>query len=621
MPKLIIYRNSKPYKEVLFSSVLTIGRDKANDIVLNSPGVSAFHALIFQDTYGRHTLCDQSSRNVTTVGGQPVRHFTLTHGTTFQIASFLFTYLQDTAAGIIEPKVKISRKIPIADKIEKDAKTVFKAAARMHEDRFAVSDPQKRLSMILSLAGEIVSILDYREAMEKALDISMDIMDARRGFIALKNKSGELVYSALKGFAADSGKLRVSSTMIHKVVEEGRSILTANAVMEHAYKTVKSVLTYQLKSVLCVPLKMHDEVLGCIYLDNLEKEGSFELHDLEFLTILAHQIAIAVENARLHKKVTDEKSIYKNRVQLGRDFIIKSEKMVTLYKDIQKIAATRVPVLILGETGTGKEMVARAIHDLSGRNGEFIALNCSAIPETLLESELFGHEKGAFTGAIMTKPGMFELAQHGSIFLDEIADMRPALQSKLLRVLQEKKILRVGAAKFKEIDVRVLAATNKDLKVMMKNETFRQDLYYRLAGVELMVYPLRERKEDIPPLANYFLLKFSDENGLRSYRISPRAMKILLSYPWPGNVNQLKHIIERAALFCTGMVIRPEDFPDEIREYDGDYFENFPTLEEVEQQLMERALQRAGGNKKKAARLLGIARDTIYKKMQKYEID
>lgn len=620
MPKIIIYRNSKPYSEIIFSNMLTIGRDKNNDLVLDSTAVSNFHASIIQDADSKFILCDQSSQNFIRVGGERIQQYLLTHGITFQIAEFLLTFFDDGNSESTEPLVHISHRIPIKELITQETKTFFTISEGIIATPKAYSDPQMRLSLLLSLTEEINSILDYHELMEKALDISIKLMAAERGFIALKNQEGQLVYSGIRGFDTESGKLRVSSTMIQKVIKEGQSILTSNAVKEDIYRKTKSVLTYQLKSVLCVPLKVRDDILGCIYLDNPEKTGNFTSHDLEFLTILAHQIAIAIENAKLHKRVLDERTSLKSRLRMSRNIIVKSEKMVSLYKDVQKVARSNVAVLILGETGTGKELVARAIHDFSGRQGQFIELNCSAIPENLLESELFGYEKGAFTDAQSPKPGMFEVAKGGTIFLDEIGEMSLFLQPKLLKVLQEKKVSRLGGIKSTMVDVRVVAATNRDLKAMMKNKQFRQDLYYRLAGVELKVHPLRERKEDIPSLANYFLLKFSEENDLRTARISHKAMQMLIAYDWPGNINELKNVIGCASLFGNGLVIQPEDLPEELQRFDKETFEDFSTIEDIERQHIKKALQRSNGNKKLAAQLLGITRDTLYKKIEKYTI-
>jgi Nif-specific regulatory protein len=449
----------------------------------------------------------------------------------------------------------------------------------------------------------------------------MELMGAERGFLALKNRNGDLVYSSIIGFNLDQGRLRISSTMIHKVMREGHSILTANAIREDAYREADSVFSYGLKSVLCVPLRTENDIIGCIYLDNREKTGSFSSADLEFLTILAHQISIAIENARLHKRVLDEQAALKSRLRLSSNIIAKSHQMVELYKYVHKVAPTKVPVLILGETGTGKELVARAIHDLSGREGQFIAVNCAAIPDNLLESELFGYEKGAFTDARSSKPGLFELSSDGTIFLDEIGELVPSLQPKLLRVLQDKKVNRLGSIRSRTVNVRIISATNRNLKSMMKRELFRQDLYYRIAGVELKVPPMRERKEDIPPLANFFLLKFAEENDLKAARISHRTMKILMAYDWPGNANELKNVIGRAALFGNGRIVHPEDLPEEIQACDTDSIEHFPKLEDIERQHIKRAFQRSRGNKRKAARMLGIARDTLYKKIEKYSID
>jgi Nif-specific regulatory protein len=619
MPKLIICKGSRPHKEVRFSNITTIGRDTSNDIALRSKEVSNFHASIIQDEEGNYILYDQSSRNYTRMGGERIHHCRLSHGATFEIADYLITFLEEPETEESEQKLRVTRRIPIKEKWGKDAnKTVFSVTSEIGREPKAYHDPQKRLSLILSISSEIVSILDYHELMEKALDISMEMMDAQRGFLALKNDQGDLIYSSLKGFTTEGGNLRVSKTMIHSVIKDGRSILTSNAVLEEPYKETKSILAYQLKSVMCVPLTIRGEVMGLIYLDNPEKAARFTPDDLDFLTILAHHIAIAIENARLHKKVQEERAALKNRLNLKEGVVFKSEKMFELYQNVRKVSNSSLPVLILGETGSGKELVARTIHNLSNREGRLIPINCSAIPENLLESELFGYEKGAYTGAYTAKPGLFELACGGSIFLDEIGDMSPTLQPKLLRVLQEKKITRLGGTKPKKIDARIIAATNQPLKDMVKKGVFRSDLYYRLAGVTLTVPPLRERKEDILPLANYLLFKFSQEGNRTLPRISHKVTKMLMTYHWPGNINELKTAIQSASVLGNGTTINPEDLPDELQETS---IENFSTLEEIEQHHIRKALRHAKGNKRKAAQLLNIARDTMYKKIEKYGIE
>lgn len=304
-----------------------------------------------------------------------------------------------------------------------------------------------------------------------------------------------------------------------------------------------------------------------------------------------------------------------------------SPAMQKVKQMIALIAGRRSTVLILGETGTGKEVVARAIHQASPRAEKpWIPVNCAAIPENLLESELFGYEKGAFTGAMTAKPGKFELADKGSIFLDEIGDVPPTIQVKLLRVLQEREFERLGGTKTLKVDVRLIAATNRDLRVALEQGTFREDLYYRLNVVPINIPPLREHKEDIPDLVRMFLDRFAEEAGKQVSGLSPAAMKRLMDFHWPGNVRELENIIERAVALSTSNVIDVEDIqldvsPARLRTADAESSAPFPppgvTLEAFEDEIIQEALRRAGGNKSQAARLLGLSRNALRYRLSK----
>lgn len=297
-----------------------------------------------------------------------------------------------------------------------------------------------------------------------------------------------------------------------------------------------------------------------------------------------------------------------------------SQAIARIKELIKKVASKKVSVLITGESGTGKELVARAIHELSGRSN-FVAVNCGAIPETLFESELFGYEKGAFTGASSSKPGKIELADGGTLFLDEISELPPSLQVKLLRFLETSELERLGSTKPVKVDVRVIAATNRDLTELVKEGKFREDLYFRLKVLEINIPPLRERKEDISLLAVYFLKKAVEEFGLRPLEFSDEALSFLASQPWPGNVRELKNTIYSAAIRTTGSTITPEVFTEGIDEPNKENAESPLRLEEVEKRHIKNVLENVGWNVKRAAELLGISRSTLYAKMKKWEIE
>jgi two-component system, NtrC family, response regulator HydG len=336
------------------------------------------------------------------------------------------------------------------------------------------------------------------------------------------------------------------------------------------------------------------------------------------------------KNRELERK---EREIERLREEAGHrgsavGIIGASRAMEEVLRKIRLVAPTRMNVLIQGESGTGKELVAREIHAFSPRQGRpFLPVNCAAIPENLLESEMFGHEKGAFTGAVVARPGKFEMAEGGTLFLDEIGDISPALQAKLLRAIEQKEVTRVGGSQVVRIDVRILAATNQDLKAKVEEKAFREDLFYRLNVFNITVPPLRDRREDIPRLAEQFLEDVSRENRVPRKRLSPGALKLLLAYRWPGNIRQLRNAMETSALVAAGDTVREEDLPPEISDGALPPSSSGPiplpaprTLEEIERDAIRAALRETGGNKTRAAKILGIGLRTLHRKVKEYGI-
>jgi len=335
---------------------------------------------------------------------------------------------------------------------------------------------------------------------------------------------------------------------------------------------------------------------------------------LDHLTTVVHKAlevrALRDENRQLKEEL--------GRRYDFRNIVGRSPKMQEIFATIARVAPTRATVLLCGESGVGKDLIARAIHFHSPRRDRpFVKINCTAIPENLMESELFGYEKGAFTGAVASKPGKFEQADTGTVFLDEIGDVPPSIQVKLLRILQEREFERLGSNKTRQIDVRVLAATNTDLRAALEQGTFREDLYYRLNVVPINIPPLRERKEDIPYLAEHFARRFGMEIRGEECRIHPEAMDKLLAYRWPGNVRELENVIERSVVLASAPELRAQDIkfdsPAQSRTNDGDvrFLPEGLTLDQFEQQIIHEALRRAGGNKSQAARLLGLSRNAL----------
>jgi two-component system response regulator HydG len=371
-----------------------------------------------------------------------------------------------------------------------------------------------------------------------------------------------------------------------------------------------------------IPLRPHNQVEGALV---VACEPDFQVDEkaLELVALVLDQAAGSIKRAVLHE---EEIRYIQNRLDSTVEYngiIGRDPKMQAIYKLIEDIAPTDVTVLIQGESGTGKELVARAIHQESLRkNKPFIVINCSAYPTTLLEAELFGHEKGAFTGAVHQKPGRFEQADGGTVFLDEIGEIDPSAQVKLLRVLQTQKFERLGGEQTLGVDVRILAATNKDLQKEVENGLFREDLYYRLNVIPIQLPPLKDRRNDIPLLAKHFLHRFVAEQGKDVQGLSAEATRILLDYEWPGNVRELENSIEHTVVLAKYKRIEVSDLPQALQNLNSSIpaKSNRSILMENEKKLLEHILQKCGWNKKQAALQLGISRSTLYNKLSKYRI-
>jgi DNA-binding NtrC family response regulator len=358
---------------------------------------------------------------------------------------------------------------------------------------------------------------------------------------------------------------------------------------------------------------------------NAMRSGAFDFLtkpvNLDHLSILAKRALESREMARKNRELEAEVDAQKRTSSI----IGKSAEMKKVFDMIRRVAPTKASVLVTGESGVGKELVADAIHNLSPRrDGPLVKVHCAALAESLLESELFGHEKGAFTGALARKRGRFELADKGTLFLDEIGEINQNVQIKILRVLQEHKFERVGGEETVESDVRVIAATNRDLKEEIRKGNFREDLYYRLNVVNISVPPLRERRDDIPLLAMSFLREFADENGKKIEAFDPKARQAIYAYPWPGNVRELRNSIESAIVMASGPLVVLDDLPPNVRSSGEERDVRVPigsSLEEAEKILIRETLAAQGGNKSKTAEILGIGRKTLYQKIEEYRIE
>ena len=452
--------------------------------------------------------------------------------------------------------------------------------------------------------------------------------------VALEERAGRFPVVFAHHQDGSTPEVPISRTLVKQVLDARAGLLVSNAAEEFA--NARSVVQAGMSSIMSVPLWTGNRVRGVIQVDNRDKPRLFTGDDLELLTVAAGHISLAAENARLVERLqsAEQRLATENQFLKDRDanattteIIGQSAPIKTVIEGINKVANLRVPVLITGETGTGKELVARALHYSSNRReGLFVAQNCSALSENLLESELFGHVRGAFTGADRDKKGLFELADGGTIFLDELGEMPLTLQAKLLRVLQEGEVWPVGAPRPKRIDARVVSATHRDLEEMVRENTFRQDLYYRLVVFPIEVPPLRKRREDIPLLAAHFMRRYAKEFGLPASGYSADAMTHLKSYDWPGNVRELQNEIQRQLIQRGGGdLILADDLSQRLLGNTG--IVNSPelargTLKEmmnsVERVLLSRSLREHENNKTRAAQALGITREGLHKKLTRF---
>lgn len=529
---------------------LVIGRETAANVCVADASVSRRHSKIEKkdDTF---VITDLESLNGTFVNNVPVRSRVLDHGDHVRIGESQFLFL--TAEGEAQSK---SNEVTL-DEVQVVTGPTFQV-------RFddAVYQMERNLSVLMKVSTTINAIRGLDALLERLLELLFEVVPAQRGAILLTTAES-LDNSLVFGLDREHGKgrtINVSRTIVQQVLREGVAVLASDAETQAQFAT-ESFIETRAHSVMCVPLVMFDRKLGVLYLDTTVSNDKFNKDHLQLVTAIAGTAAVAIENARHFEWLEDENERLLADVNIEHNMVGESSAMQRVYQFISKIAPTDATVLIGGDSGTGKELAARAIHRNSKRAQKpFMAVNCAALTESLLESELFGHERGAFTGALVQKKGRFEIADGGTVFLDEIGELTPPLQVKLLRVLQEREFERVGGTLTIKVDVRVIAATNKNLEAAMAAGQFRHDLYYRLNVVQIEMPPLRERREDILLLASYFAEKYGARCNRKLKGISPNARARLLAYDWPGNVRELENAIERAVVLGTTDLILPEDF-------------------------------------------------------------
>lgn len=480
---------------------------------------------------------------------------------------------------------------------------------------------RKALETLYQIIAQLNSLQDYKEVLENTLQIIMKELNAERGVIVLKEKE-EFVPMVFSGDASE-----ISQSVIKEVLEKKEPILLHSALDSEKFSAKESVISYGIKSVMCVPLISKDKLLGALYLDSHSQKGIFSESDLEFLIAYANQASLVIENAYLREMLLKENVYLKTELSekyYFENIIGQSKKMQEVFTIMRKVLNSSLPVLIIGETGTGKELVARSLHYSSQRkNKKFVPIYCGGLPETLLESELFGYKRGAFTGALYDKKGLIEEADGGTLFLDEVADIPLSIQAKLLRFLQEGRFRRIGETEERYVDCRVIAATNKNLEEEIKKGNFREDLYYRLNVIRINLPPLREREEDIIILSNYFLKKFSEKENKKIKGFSKEVIEFLRNYNWPGNVRELENKIARAVALCEREIININDLIEEKEREKEELFKIKRLddyLKEKEREYLKKVLE-IYKNRSEAAKILGISRRTLYNRLKELGLE
>lgn len=489
----------------------------------------------------------------------------------------------------------------------------------------------QQVNFFRDVTNLIDSVADVDRLLEILLITATNVMRAKASSLLLVDKKTDRLYFHI---AVGEGKEDIKQFELKKgegiagwVAEHNEPVVVSDVATDPRWSSkISQSIGFKTSSIVCAPLRVGDEVIGVLEIIDREDGKPFRQEDLDQLQAFSEMASTALHRARAFREVNKKNLELLNELDYTRKILGESSVIKKAINDCYKVADSKATTLILGESGTGKELFAKLIHNASKRkNKPMVVVNCGALPETLLERELFGHEKGAFTGADSLKPGLFESADTGSIFLDEIGETTPAMQVKLLRVLQDGSFFRVGGQKLIEVDVRVIAATNKNLETLVEQKIFREDLFYRLNVIQIKLPPLRERREDIRILTEEFLKKISRKINPGIKSISPEAMTIIANYSWPGNIRQLENAIERAVIMSESDRIRPEDLPPEITEYKTDDIQAGATLKEAQDNFKKtfilKSLNFSGGNKTKTAKTLGIQRTYLSRLIKELNIN
>ena len=606
---------------------VSIGRGHGNGIRMEDDAVSERHCQIdFAD--GRYWVRDLDSRGGTFVNGIPVKERAIASGDEIGIGSSVFLFSAESQRQTERSDVRVEETSASSAQVQQIR---YEELTFLRPETLAALPASERmarnLSVLLKISTGIGGMRDAELLTWTLLGMVFDVIPAERGAILLLEEGTQEIQShmAWDRVQGPDHAVQVSQGILKRVMEERISILENGGTAESKDGETKT------QSILCAPMAALERLVGVLYLDTTTPGTQFHEEDLELVSAIAGLAAMGIENARQFERLKMENEQLRAEVSLTHDMVGRSGRMKEVYQFIERVAPSDATVLIHGESGTGKELAARAIHKNSARkNGPFMALNCAAFTETLLESELFGHEKGAFTSAISQKKGYLEVAEGGTVFLDEVAELSPILQAKLLRVLQEREFMRVGGTRPIKINVRFLAATNRELQKAVKEGGFRGDLFHRLNVISIVLPALREHAEDIPLLAEHFAGRYAEKCNRVVRGISKEALASLMTYEWPGNVRELENAMERAVVVGTSEWILRDDLPEMVMEAGGagctdeeraeapaKYHE---AVRQRKKELILHALDKAGGNITEAAKALGVHGNYLHRLMRNLDV-
>jgi Nif-specific regulatory protein len=600
----------------------SLGRDPANAVALPDASVSRKHCLLRREEDGRFLIKDLDSRNGTLLNGLAIKTEWLRHGDEVATGDSVFLFLtEEEDEALRESRVEFDDSHTMAEtKVIHPKEALYLQPDRLLQELPAASQVARNLNALLKISRIVHAIRGLEELQAQLLDLIFDIVPAGRGAILLA-EGAEQEFSCLYARTRHSGQkqlVKVSRTIARQVLKENVAILGVDVPASGTLRDVESLAASDVRSLVCVPLTVFQRVIGCIYVDSTSGTNRFQEDHLQIMAAIAGISAVALDNARRLQWLEQENQRLLTEVRQEQNLVGEGARIKEVFQFLARVAPAESTVLIEGESGTGKELAARALHRNSRRgNKPFVAINCAAIPESLLESDLFGHERGAFTGAAALKRGRLEVADGGVVFLDEIGELAPALQVKLLRVLQEREFERVGGTHPIKVDIRLVAATNRDLDEAVRKGEFRQDLYYRLAVMRLTMPPLRERREDIPMLTRHFLQKYAKRTKVKPKPVSREAMAALVHYEWPGNVRELENAIESALVMGSSDTVLLDDLPEPLLEQEtpaemqeGKYQAG---VKGFKKQLIVEALEQTRGNYVEAAGILGMHPNNLHR--------